>query len=153
MYQWTRFSKTLSVLLCLLLLAPSATLAQSAVMSSTELQEPQQSTEQPPPTKDCGESRVMGETDAKTLHSGSGWLAGGFFSGLALGLIGTGIITACAAATDPAPKSFPVGVDQHCYSTGYADKGGSINTWKAFGGGMVGTVVIVTVLLIASSSE
>ena len=144
--------KPLSVLLALLL-TPSATVAQILVAQTDSTQTAQQPSQQPLPSKDCGESRIMGETDAKTLHSGSGWMAGGFFSGLALGLIGTGIITAAAASTDPLPKNVPPDVVVHCYTTGYTDKAGNRNTWKAFGGGLLGTVVIVTVLVVASSSD
>ena len=100
---------------------------------------------------DCGTSMLRGKQDAAASHSSAGWKVGGFFCGLGLGLIGTGIITAAAAAGEPQPKAIPNGANVACYTDGYSTKAGSKNTWGAFGGGLFGTVVIVAVLLIASA--
>ncbi len=95
----------------------------------------------------CLLSVAHGSADAKAQHSSPGWVIGGFFSGVALGLIGTGIITAVAASTDPKPKQIPAHRDGACYVSGYSDTAGKKNAWRAFGGGLAGTVVIVLILL------
>lgn len=97
----------------------------------------------------CLSSVAQGSADAKTQHSSGGWVIGGFFSGVALGLIGAGIITAVAASTDPKPTQIPAHMDGACYISGYSDAAGKKNAWRAFGGGLAGTVVIVLVLLSA----
>lgn len=99
----------------------------------------------------CLSSVALGSADAKARHTSSGWVIGGFFSGVALGLIGTGIITAVAASTDPKPQQIPPHLDGACYVSGYSDTAGNKNAWRAFGGGLAGTAVIV--LIILSTSE
>ena len=99
----------------------------------------------------CLTSVALGSADAKAQHSSPGWVIGGFFSGVALGLIGTGIITAVAASTDPKPQQVPPHVDGACYVSGYSDAAGTKNAWRAFGGGLAGTAVIVLIILGTSS--
>ena len=135
------------------ILVPSMTLSQVSHPDSSvaQTQEPDTQGQQAAEAASCADSKIKGEADAKARHSGTGWMVGGFFSGVGLGLIGTGIITAVAASTNPQPKTTPEAVDETCYISGYSGKAGSKNTWSAFGGGLLGTAVIVAILLSASS--
>ena len=99
----------------------------------------------------CDEDRVHGRADAATGHHSGGWFWGGVGSGALLGLIGTGIITAVGASSDPQPKEVPAGYDPACYRDGYHSKAKSKNTMSALTGGLVGTAVFVVIYVAASS--
>jgi len=88
-------------------------------------------------------SRFRGQTDAGSQHSTGGWLAGGIAAGTLGGLIGTAIVTGIAASSDPQPtltNAARTSIDA-CYLNGYTSKAKSKNTWTAFGGGIVGTMI------------
>lgn len=159
MFSTFQYMKPIGVLLSILTLSqPAFSLDTMAHQWSAPGTEEKKKKEQAPALADssvseeCGASMLRGKQDAAANHSTVGWKTGGFFCGLALGLIGTGIITAAAAAGEPQPKTIPNGANVACYTDGYSTKAGSKNTWGAFGGGLVGTVVIVIVLLGASAN-
>ena len=95
---------------------------------------------------DCERSRIEGENQARNAHSTSGWFLGGVGSGILLGLIGTGVITAASAMSKPQPKQIPSHVDSVCYVNGFTKEATTRNIRSAVGGGLVGTVVIVTII-------
>lgn len=100
---------------------------------------------------DCNQSNMRGNQDAGMMHNSGGWLAGGVGSGLLLSLIGTGIITAIAASSNPQPTMIPDGVDETCYRVGYNSKAKSKNTVSALVGGLAGSAVWIVILVSASS--
>jgi hypothetical protein len=96
----------------------------------------------------CQESTSQAQADAveQHRHPPRGWAIGGFFSGALLGIAGTGAITGIAACTQPQPKvSDPV--NPGCYKKAYTRKARSLNIWDAFGGGLWGTALEVTIVL------
>ena len=101
-------------------------------------------------TEDCVESEARGRAAASEQHGSGGWLAGGVLSGVLLGLIGTGIITAIAAGSKPNPAMIPDSENQTCYASGYRAKGKSKNKWAAFGGGLAGTAIFLVIYIAAT---
>lgn len=103
---------------------------------------------------DCAESRIKGELNGREYHSSGGMIAAGVGSGIILGLIGTGIIVAVAAGTDPQPAFIPNEdiINESCYASGYSDSARKKNIYGALGGGLFGTAVIVTIIAITYSS-
>ncbi len=103
--------------------------------------------------KSCRESRALGKQDAEFQHSSSGWFLGGVGSGILLGIIGTGIITAAGATSNPQPMDVPEDVMENCYRDGYRSKCRGKNAGSAFGGGLLGTVVIVGIIVASSQPQ
>ena len=99
----------------------------------------------------CEDDRVHGRADASSGHHSGGWFWGGVGSGLLLSLIGTGIITAVGASSDPQPKEVPAGYDPACYRDGYQSKAKSKNTISALTGGLVGTAIWVVIYSAATN--
>lgn len=104
------------------------------------------------PTLDCDLDRTRGRQAANTLHSGSGWMIGGVASGVLLGLIGTGVITAVAASSSASVNHVPEGAEPACYRDGYAGRARSMNTTSALTGGLIGTLALVIIVVSASGS-
>jgi len=103
------------------------------------------------PILDCSSSQVEGEAAAATEHSTGGWVGGGFVVGVLTGPLGTGIVTGFAAVSDPAPAMIPDGLDSSCYVNGYTKKARSKNIWAAFGGGLAGTAILVSIYFAATA--
>jgi len=97
---------------------------------------------------DYNSSYSQGQSDAKMMSSSGGWFAGGVGSGLLLGLIGATIVT--VAADGDRPYQVPQNTDQQAYMLGYYEQSKSSNKWSAFGGGCVGTAIIVALIVGAS---
>ncbi len=93
------------------------------------------------------ESRELGKDAAADEYSSMGWIVGGFGAGFFLGAVGTGIITAVAARTAPDPETLPPKVDERGYSSGFNQKARSKNTWGALGGGVLGTLLVMTLVM------
>lgn len=102
---------------------------------------------------DCDTDRTRGREAADQLHSGSGWMAGGFVSGILLGLIGTGISWAMASSSSVEVNRVPDGVEASCYRDGYTSKAKSKNSSNALTGGLLGTAVLVLLIVSASSGS
>ena len=85
----------------------------------------------------CLSSQLRGRVDASKMHRSGNWL---------LGLIGTGLTTAIAAASGPTPESVPEdeGIDMVCYVNGYEKKGRNKNILHTALGGLLGTAIFVT---------
>ena len=103
--------------------------------------------------QDCDLDRTRGREAAEELHSGSGWMAGGFLSGVLLGLIGTGISWAIANSSSVEVNRMPDGVEASCYREGYTSKARSKNTSNALTGGLLGTALLVVLIVSASSGS
>ncbi len=81
---------------------------------------------------DCSESKIKGENDAAEQHSSTGWIVGGFASGVLLGLIGTGAVTGIAAFSNPQPKMVLSGdFNPDCFRNGYMKKAKKKYIWCA----------------------
>lgn len=104
-------------------------------------------------TLDCDLDRTRGREAADQAHSGSGWMAGGFVSGILLGLIGTGISWAMANSSTVDVQRVPEGVESSCYREGYASKAKGKNSSNALTGGLLGTAVLVLLVVSATSSS
>lgn len=102
---------------------------------------------------DCDSDRTRGRADADQVHSGSGWMAGGFVSGILLGLIGTGITWAMANSSTVEVSRVPEGLDANCYRDGYTSKARSKNTTNALTGGLLGTAVLIVLVVSATSGS
>jgi len=102
---------------------------------------------------DCDLDRTRGREAAGTTHSGSGWMAGGFVSGVLLGLIGTAISYAMASSSIAEVNRVPDGVEPSCYREGYTSKARGMNTSNALTGGLLGTAVLVLIVISATSSS
>ena len=102
---------------------------------------------------DCDLDRTRGREAADQLHSGSGWMAGGFVSGVLLGLIGTGISYAIASSSSVEVSRVPDGVEASCYREGYVSKAKGTNTSNALTGGLLGTALLVVLIVSASSGS
>jgi hypothetical protein len=101
-------------------------------------------------SRDCELDRTRGREAADQLHSGSGWMAGGFVSGILLGLIGTGISWAMASSSTVENNRVPDGVEASCYRDGYTSKAKSKNGTNALTGGLLGTAVLVVLVVSAT---
>ena len=102
---------------------------------------------------DCDTDRARGREAADQFHSGSGWMAGGFVSGILLGLIGTGISWAMASSSSVDVNRVPDGVEASCYRDGYTSKAKSKNSSNALTGGLLGTAVLVVLVVSAASGS
>ena len=102
---------------------------------------------------DCELDRTRGRDAADQFHSGSGWMAGGFVSGILLGLIGTGISWAMASSSSVEVNRVPDGVEASCYREGYTSKAKSKNSSNALTGGLLGTAVLVLLVVSATSGS
>ena len=102
---------------------------------------------------DCELDRTRGRDAADQLHSGSGWMAGGFVSGILLGLIGTGISWAMASSSSVEVNRVPDGVEASCYREGYTSKAKGKNSSNALTGGLLGTAVLVLLVVSATSGS
>jgi hypothetical protein len=100
---------------------------------------------------DCDLDRTRGREAASSAHSGGGWMAGGFVSGVLLGLIGTAISYAIASSSAVEVNRVPDGVEASCYRDGYTSKARSMNTSNALTGGLLGTAVLVLLVVAATS--
>jgi hypothetical protein len=100
---------------------------------------------------DCETDKVRGREAANSQHSSSGWMAGGVASGVVLGLIGAGIITAIASSSAPQVQQSPDGVDAACYRDGFTSRARSRNTTSALAGGLIGTAAFLLIYLSATS--
>jgi hypothetical protein len=97
-----------------------------------------------------------GTQRAETVGSG-GYLAGGFASGLLLGLIGTGITYAVAASSDVSlpPLEMTSIADRspeyiQGFRTGFGDRVKAKRKQSALTGGLLGTAVLVVLVVSAS---
>lgn len=95
----------------------------------------------------CTEAIVRGENDAASKHTSKSWFYGGVASGVLLGFIGTGILTAMSAGSSPRPKVIPEGYNEACYINGYSGKARKKNMWSSLGGGLVGTAILAVVVI------
>jgi hypothetical protein len=102
---------------------------------------------------DCDSDRTRGRADADQVHSGSGWMAGGFVSGILLGLIGTGVAWAMASSSTVEVSRVPEGLDASCYRDGYTSKAKSKNSTNALTGGLLGTAVLIVLVVSATSGS
>lgn len=102
---------------------------------------------------DCDTDRSRGRETAAANHSGSGWLAGGFVSGVLLGLIGTAVTFAMANSSTAQPDRIPDGAEASCFRDGYSSRARSINTSSALTGGLLGTAVLILIVVSASSGS
>ena len=102
---------------------------------------------------DCDTDRTRGREAASHNHSGSGWMIGGFASGIFLGLIGTAISYALASSSTVEVNGMPEGVEPACYRDGYAARAKSTNTSSALTGGLLGTAVLVILVVSATSGS
>jgi hypothetical protein len=98
-------------------------------------------------TASCDASREKGNAAAGD-HNAVGWFFGGVGAGFALGLIGTGAITAGSAFTAPKPHTIPQDVDEACYKDGYRSHAKKKNITGAVLGGVIGTAAITTIILV-----
>jgi glycerol uptake facilitator-like aquaporin len=96
---------------------------------------------------------MRGREAADQLHSGSGWMAGGFVSGILLGLIGTAVTYAIASSSAVQVERVPEGLEASCYRDGYTSKAKGKNTSNALTGGLLGTAVLVLLVVAASSGS
>jgi hypothetical protein len=156
-----RFGRVFWVALVLMLLTSAPLRAQYRTDASIRPSSPSVTLASPPPhawplarvpTVDCELDRTLGRQAASALHSGSGWMIGGVASGVLLGLIGTGIITAVAASSSASTNHVPANVEPLCYRDGYASRAKSMNTTSALTGGLIGTLALVVILISASGS-
>ena len=153
--------RTLLALICLTMLAPNAQAQrrQHSLLdrvAATQVAELRLATNEPLARfmlPDCDSDRTRGRADADQLHSGSGWMAGGFVSGLLLGLIGTGIAWAMASSSTVEVNRIPDGLDSSCYRDGYTSIAKSKNTSNALTGGLLGTAVLVVLVVSATSGS
>lgn len=100
---------------------------------------------------------ARGIADAKERGTG-GSMAGGFCGGLLLGLIGTGAAVLMQSSFEPSPAELAAIEDagdecQYVYLDAYRDELRSRKRSAALTGGLIGTVVIVSVLLAASNGS
>lgn len=102
---------------------------------------------------DCDSDRARGREAADQSHSGSGWMAGGFVSGVLLGLIGTAVTWAMANSSAATPDRVPDGLEASCYRDGYSSKAKSKNSSNALTGGLLGTALLVVLIVSASSGS
>jgi len=122
---------------------PSYLLAQNGTEESVEI---------PKVTKlSYNQSYTKGFNDATMMHSSSGYMLGGVASGLLLGLIGTVIIGVAAGGSTP--SYIPEEVDPSGYQAGYFKKAKSKNQGAAWGGGLLGTAIVVGLVLAANSGS
>ncbi len=105
------------------------------------------------------QATAEGQAAAANIGS-SGWFAGGFASGVVLGLIGTGITWALAANSqvEVAPDkrlliSSRSATYQQLYEKAYGDKVKSKRKVSALTGGLLGTATILVVYLSAMASD
>ena len=93
----------------------------------------------------CLRSQLQGKMDASDMHTSGNWFVAGFFSGVLLGLVGTGVTLAIAAGPSPTPKQMPddPDIDLVCYVNGYESKAKGKNMLHAGLGGLLGTAVWV----------
>jgi hypothetical protein len=103
--------------------------------------------------------RLEGEVAGQRVGTG-GWFAGGFGSGLLLGLIGTAVIYVSAGNSDislPAERRLLIATQspeyQQAFEVGYGEKVKSKRKGSALGGGLLGTATIVLVILTATGSS
>ena len=112
------------------------------------------------PARGDAATMVSGEQDGRALartKGTGGWLGVGFASGLALGLLGTAVITIVAhnSGTDlPADRQAEVqtrgAVYLHSFQHGYQDRLRARRRNAALTGGLLGTATIVAILLSAN---
>lgn len=102
---------------------------------------------------DCDLDRTRGREAASSRHSSTGWMVGGFVSGIFLGLIGTAISYAMASGSSAEVEGMPEGVEPTCYRDGYTAKARGMNTGSALTGGLLGTAVLVLIVVSASSGS
>ncbi len=102
---------------------------------------------------DCDTDRAKGREAAGTQHSATGWFAGGFVSGVVLGLIGTAVTWAIANSSTPQPNGLPDGVEPSCYREGYSARAKGTNAGSALIGGLLGTLVFVVLYVSATSGS
>jgi hypothetical protein len=80
-------------------------------------------------------------------------MAGGFASGVLLGLIGTAITYAIASSSSVDVNRVPDGVEPSCYRDGYTSRAKGKNTSNALTGGLLGTAVLVLLVIAATSGS
>jgi hypothetical protein len=103
---------------------------------------------------------VDGQSAAKTGYKSGGWSAGGVACGLCLGLIGTLVIGVAASGSHPAaPVTEMMRIDSTSqdhrvgFADGYEKFAKKRNVGAAVGGGLAGTALAVSILLLASSAK
>jgi tetrahydromethanopterin S-methyltransferase subunit F len=100
----------------------------------------------------CADSEAKGRADAETRKTN--WVSFGIGvpSGFFLPFIGWLIPVGVAAATKPAPRTIPSGVESACYSSGYISKARKKDMLSGVLGGLVGTAAFFVVALIANDN-
>jgi len=99
---------------------------------------------------------MRGKSDGRKQSTG-GSTVGGLFGGLLLGLIGTGIAVLAQTKSDP-PADYMLQLDgqsdecKYAYIEAFRDANHSKKKSSALTGGLIGTVVIVSIIL-ATSGE
>lgn len=100
-------------------------------------------------TQDALKCKSQGRSDGKKINS-SGSFAGGLVGGVILGLIGTGIAVLVQSRPEPPVFKLMAVEGETCrmiYSDAYESAGKGKKQSSALLGGLVGTLVIVTILL------
>jgi len=104
------------------------------------------------------QAQTEGALAATNVGTG-GWFAGGFASGVVLGLIGTGVTWAIAGSSDatlPADRRLLIAnrptAYQQFYEKSYGDKVKSKRKTSALVGGLVGTATFLVIYLSASAN-
>lgn len=105
------------------------------------------------------QAQADGTTSGRTIGTG-GWFAGGFVSGLFLGIIGTGITWALAGYSDvqvPPDRRLLLtnqpATYQQVYEKSFADKVKMKRKSSALRGGLVGTGIALTLFIASAASH
>jgi hypothetical protein len=105
------------------------------------------------------QAQADGTTSGARIGAG-GWFAGGFVSGLFLGLVGTGVTWALASYSEvklPPDRQVIVGTQpgtyRHVYEKSFSDKVRMKRKSAALKGGLVGTGIVLAVFLSSWASS
>ena len=143
--------RIVSILLVVAMLA-LYTLPAFADMDDTEEPKAEQTSA---PTDDSSymSCHSRGKLDARATNTG-GSFVGGFCGGVVLGLIGAAIVVVAQSEPEPPPLALIELQTDECryaYLEAYHSAGKSKKQSSAILGGLLGTVVIVTILLSSSN--
>jgi hypothetical protein len=107
---------------------------------------------------DYANGEAKARTDVIRHHSSMGWGIGGFFSGAALGLIGTGVIWLAAPGKNPSEIDMLKLSESdsseliNSYQITYYEQTKKLNKSAALTGGLLGTLTTVVIILSLSSN-
>jgi len=135
------------------LFIPTACLAGSTSDSSaSEISASVDSTELPESMSHCDQ---LGRSHAQNLSTG-GSTTGGFFGGVFLGLIGTGIAVLAQSTPEPTAAQLSRFKSEDCryaYIQGFKSKGKGKKQMSALKGGLLGTAVFIVIYAAANSGD